>query len=612
MKLPSLHSLINNVTETFKRFPLAIIFAIIGSCYCIAWANLPYNTNFSYYYYSNIVKSCYLGMLLSVSITVFSEKKKWNTKLKTGVRLAAIGLIAAYYFSLPQQFMTISFTRFILFTIVLHLLVSFAPFINSGEINGFWNYNKTIFLRILTSALYTIVLYLGLVLAIAAVDNLFNQNFDSKIYLDLWIILAGIFNTWFFLAGFPSRFEKLEEKKDYPKGLKIFTQYVLLPLVSIYLGILYAYMIKIIVSAQWPVGWVSYLVIGFSITGILSLLLIYPVRNDDNNKWILIFSRFFYFALFPLVILLFFAVKRRISDYGITESRYFLFILALWLLFIAVYFLVSKKKNIKIIPISLCVLALVSSFGPWGAFSVSLTNQNHRLAVLLQKNSMLHDGKIVKAKGNISFKDHKQISSIINYLVEVHGYKTMQPYFAQNLDSALNNEKKDNYSYSKVSKIHLMMNLSYIPDHQMEEDLSKNKYLNFYSEKSNQFTDINGYNNVIIDFNLYEDGDGNTCNKYLLGENNISACFDSKKQQLSIFDESQKDSALLFNINDFISNLQENYNSMNNAVPSEKLTLIADNSKLKAKIILNNIHFYKQEKKVSQFGMNGILFINFK
>lgn len=609
MKLPSLHSLISSATETFKRFPLAIIFTFVGCCYCIAWANLPYDVNTSYY--SNIVKSCYLGMLLAVSVTVFSERRKWDAKLKTIARVVVVALIVAYYFSLPQQFMTISFTRFILFTLALHLLISFAPFISYGGINGFWNYNKIIFLRILTAALYTLVLYLGLLLAIVAVDKLFSQNFDNKIYLDLWIVLAGIFNTWFFLSGFPSGFAHLEERKDYPKGLKIFTQYILLPLVSIYLGILYAYMIKILVSAQWPVGWVSYLVVGFSVTGILSLLLIYPVRNDENNKWILIFSRFFYFALFPLVILLFFAVKRRISDYGITEQRYLLFVLALWLLFIAIYFLASKTKNIKVIPITLCLLALITSFGPWSAFSVSLANQKHHLEILLEKNSLLHDGKIVKVKTPIPFKEHKQISSIINYLVEVHGYKTLQPYFAQNLDSALKKQNINNYAYSKVNKIHSMMNLSYISDYQIEEDSRATNYLNFYSESSNQFLEINAYNYVITDFNFYQSDDENTCKKYLLGEKEISVCFNSKKQQLTVVDESKKDSSLMFNMNAFLENLQKNNHSSNSISP-EQMILASGNSQMKTKIIFNNIHFNNQENKITQLGMNGILFINLK
>ena len=211
--------------------------------------------------------SCYLAMLLFIAISIYSERRNLNRIVAILLSLAGIAIIIGYYFSLPPQFMTISFTRFVLFTIALHLLIAFIPFLSKGEVNGFWQYNKIIFLRILTSALYTVVLYLGLSLALLAIEKLFNVNIRGKIYTDLWILLAGIFNTWFFLSGLPANFAELELKKDYPKGLKIFTQYVLLPLISVYLLILYAYMFKIIINAQWPVGWVSYLVIGFSIAG---------------------------------------------------------------------------------------------------------------------------------------------------------------------------------------------------------------------------------------------------------------------------------------------------------------------------------------------------------
>lgn len=556
--------------------------------------------------------SCYLGMLLFISISVYCERKNFDNRTRTVFRIVGIFLLATYYFSLPAQFMTISFTRFLLFTLTLHLLICFAPFIANGGIDGFWQYNKIIFLRILTAALYTVVLYLGLVLAVLAIDKLFNANIDSKIYLDLWILLSGIFNTWFFLTGFPSNFVEMELKKDYPKGLKIFTQYVLLPLVTVYLIILYAYTFKIIFNAQWPVGWVSYLVLGFSIGGILSLLLIYPIRNNENNKWILIFSRFFYFALFPLIILLFLAVKRRITDYGITEQRYFILVLALWLLFIAVYFLISKTKNIKVIPISLCLLALVSSFGPWGAFSVSLANQKHRLKSLLEKYSMLVDGKIVPAKDTIPFKDHKQISSIINYLVDVHGYKTLQPYFVQNLDSTLKKGKGKDYSYgyAQVNKIHSMMNLTYIPDYQTEEEEITNGYINFYSDKSDTIVNIEGYNYFIPNFNIHDYSLGDTtCNSYFLEKNKILICFDFNKKLLSICNENEKDSAIIFDIGRLLNSLSRASNSYN-SIPSEKMTMLSGNTRLKAKIVFDNIHFIKQKDIINQIGWNGNLFIS--
>ncbi|MEO9022800.1 MAG: DUF4153 domain-containing protein [Ginsengibacter sp.] len=610
MKLPSLDSFITNATSTFKRFPLAIVAVIIGSLYWILISHTPYDLTSSYYYYWNVVMSCYLGMLLFISISVYCERKNLGKSTRMIFRVVGVVLIVVYYFSLPSQFMTISFTRFLLFTLILHLLISFVPFIANGGVDGFWQYNKTIFLRILTAALYTVVLFLGLALAVLAIDKLFNANIDSKIYLDLWILLSGIFNTWFFLTGFPSNFAELDLKKDYPKGLKIFTQYVLLPLVTVYLIILYAYTFKIIFTAQWPTGWVSYLVLGFSIGGILSLLLIYPVRNEENNKWILIFSRFFYFALFPLIILFFLAVKRRISDYGITEQRYFILILALWLLFIAIYFLVSKTKNIKIIPISLCLLALASSFGPWGAFSVSLANQKHHLKSLLEKYSMLTDGKIVPAKDSIPFKDRKKISSTINYLVDVHGYKTLQPYFVQRLDSALKKADENDHNSSRVNKILLLMNLTYIPDYQTQEAEGANGYINFYSDKSVPIVDIKGYDYFIPGFNIndYAGGD-TTCSSYFLEKNKILFCFDINKKQLLIFKENEKDSAIIFDIGYLLKSLTGEPNNYS-PVSSEKMTMVSGNTRLKAKIVFDNIHFIKRKDIINQIGCSSNIFIS--
>jgi hypothetical protein len=114
--------------------------------------------------------------------------------------------------------------------------------------------------------------------------QLFQVDIKDKYYFDLFIIISGIFNTWFFLSGVPENLPSLEDETSYPKGLKIFTIYVLLPLVCIYLVILYAYAGKILITTQWPVGWVAYLVIAFSIFGILSFLLIYPLAKMNRKS----------------------------------------------------------------------------------------------------------------------------------------------------------------------------------------------------------------------------------------------------------------------------------------------------------------------------------------
>ena len=124
------------------------------------------------------------------------------------------------------------------------------------------------------------------------------MKIDGIRYFELWVLLAGVFNTWYFLADIPQNFDELDESDDYPKGLKIFTQFVLLPLVSIYLLILYAYIGRILIQWSWPVGWVSYLVIGFSTLGDFFIADCFPVQEKEENRWIKNFSRSFFLRSF--------------------------------------------------------------------------------------------------------------------------------------------------------------------------------------------------------------------------------------------------------------------------------------------------------------------------
>ena len=273
----------------------------------------------------------------------------------------------------------------------------------------------------LTAALYSGVLYLGLSLAMFAVDNLFEIKIPDNRYGQLWVFMAGIFNTWFFLAGIPNNLSSLNEESDYPKGLKVFTQYVLIPLVVVYLIILYGYALKIIINWDWPRGWVANLILGFSAVGILSLLLVRPIQKQVENKWIRRFSKWYYIALAPLVVMLFLAVWQRVSEYGITENRYFVLVQAIALAWVVGYFNLSKNKYIKVIPITLCFLAFFSSFGPWSAFSISKGSQTQRLEDYLVKNEILQKGKVQKISTRIPFEDQKEISSIVSYLHDMQG-----------------------------------------------------------------------------------------------------------------------------------------------------------------------------------------------
>src|SRR5690606_1713700 len=158
-----------------------------------------------------------------------------------------------------------------------------------------------LFLRFLTAVLYSVVLYAGLAVGLMALEELFGLDIEGKFYFRLLLVIAGIFNTLMFLSGIPEKPLSDEAAGDYPKSLKIFTQYVLIPLVSVYVLILLAYEFKILLEWDLPRGWVSNLIIAFAVFGILSLLLVYPVRNSQEDKWIRWYSKTYYWVMLPLL-----------------------------------------------------------------------------------------------------------------------------------------------------------------------------------------------------------------------------------------------------------------------------------------------------------------------
>jgi len=416
LKLPSIHTLWLSFLKVVHRFPLQVLVAIAAT---IAWCMMVDASTRVEDQLVVFMCTCNLALTLLLATDLYAEANRLSLVKQWGLRFAAVLICAALYFVLKPSLYKADIYRIGMLALAFHLLVAFAPFINKGTVNGFWQYNKSLFLRFLTSALYAAVLFAGLAIALVAIDGLFSVKIGWQTYMRLFAVVTAGFTTIFFLAGIPTNFEELDKEESYPKGLKIFTQYVLIPLMTIYLLILLVYEAKIIINWELPKGLVSTLILGYAVFGILSLLLIHPIKEKEGNGWIKLFSRFFYIMMIPLVVLLLLAVWKRVGNYGITESRYILVILAAWLSLITIYFLFSKRQSIKVIPVSLCILALLATYGPQSAFSVSKFSQVSRLKRLMASTDK---------------KDVKQQGEVIEYLVDRHGLTALQPFTKVNLN----------------------------------------------------------------------------------------------------------------------------------------------------------------------------------
>ncbi len=398
--------------RAFLRFPLSLI------CALIAAATMFYKTEYDRVDVTLEVLTYLLGISLFASLTLYFERS--NQKFKYLGLLLGMNVLGGFYWMHMGRLTSNFSLLFIQLALAIHLFFAVGPFLRSNEINGFWQFNRIVFLRFLTSVLYATILFGGLCIALAGTEYLFELSWGGKIYVRLAVVCYFIFQTWHFLAGIPRNLSELENVQEYPKELKVLTQYILISLVSLYMVILYLYMARILILGSLPKGFVGWMVSILSVAGIFNLLLLYPIQQKTENRWVQTYTRYFYILILPLIAMLFVGIFKRIGDYGITEARYFLTTLALWLTAISFYFIFSKIKNIKVIPTSLMFLALFTCVGPWGAYQVSSQSQARRLDKLFKANDIDPKNPSANIKLQISNRDLTEIREVIEYFYRNH------------------------------------------------------------------------------------------------------------------------------------------------------------------------------------------------
>jgi hypothetical protein len=396
------------------RFPLAVLCSL-AMVAVLFYVNHSGNSSKTFDLWAKTIHTFALGVPLFFALEILGERNWWNKQV---LRLTGIVILVLFYVFSTYDKNSLTNEPYVIRTITLavifHLLVAVLPYLKNSGNQAFWQYNKSLFLAIFTAFLYSFTLFAGLSLAILAVDKLFEAGISDKIYADLGIFIAFYVNTILFAGNLPS-LESVDRDENYPTQLKLFTQYVLLPLVAVYLLILLSYEIKILTQWSLPKGWVSNLVLVSGVFGILAFLLLFPIRS--STTWVRRFNRLFYWLLLPLIALMMVAIFVRIRQYGITELRYFVALLSCWLLGISVYFILSKKDKIRWIPQSLILILLLSLSGPLSSTSVSAKNQKARLNRVLDKYKLLKNGKLVVG-GNVTLdkEDSDKLSAALEFL----------------------------------------------------------------------------------------------------------------------------------------------------------------------------------------------------
>lgn len=403
---------IRSLYRSVKRFPVTILLSAVTTVLLIIiLREAGTRTDDSL---GRIAMVTALGVPLTLCITLAIERVSFSRVAAYGCYALGLILLYLYYTFLLPDFTMVPVTRYIAVTIALYLLFLSVPYLTGRA--GFEMYVIRVLGRFLVTALYSAVLYAGLALTLLTVNLLLSVYVSGNFYAYVFFVVAGIFAPCFFLAGVPAA-DRAMEGENYPALLKVLLLYIVMPLILIYTVILYIYFIRILVVLEWPEGTVSHLVLWYSVLCAGVLFLLYPLVKD--NKFAGLFSAWFPRLALPVIGVMFTAIWIRIGAYGLTENRYFVVILGLWVFGVMLYYSLRQFKNI-VLPSSLALVFLFAVFGPWSAYTLSVHSQNARLEALAAGYNMLDGDRLQAPAREITGEDKRTIVSILEYFARSH------------------------------------------------------------------------------------------------------------------------------------------------------------------------------------------------
>ena len=398
--------------------------------------------------------------------------------------------------------------------------------------------------------LYSLVLYLGTISIVFALEQLFDLNVSYTLYTDIWIFIAGFFSVTFFLGNVPAK-DALFDLTNYTKIYRFLFTIIIIPLLGIFTVILYAYFVKILIGGELPKGVIASLVLWYGLISGVILFFVQPLLESNLiARW---FRRLYPFALMIPVGMMFYSLYLRIAQYGITPPRYYSVLAGIWILGTLVYTIAHKKFIPQMLVLYGMILLFISAVGPLDAYKMTMRDQSSRFTKLLTTVDMLDEDGMIKPNSSLSEDEQKEVLSYIHYAEDIECLTLLKPV-------------PKHYSYKTTKEI-----LGFEDDFSYDYSSREYYYYSYYFDASS-IIDITGYDRMTCLRN-----DDNAPSQY-------SSSIDNTTNTLSIY----QDDVLLIDVDlkEWESKL-EKYKQSDKSIATQDAYLVAENEQVRLKLFLD-------------------------
>lgn len=426
--------------QDIRRFPLPVVFIVLFAAHqlgldakALQRLDLPQNL-------ISLIGFEFIGSFLwTLSVAIWAEasgKTRWEQFLAN-----TVGLLAIWLLLLGQGVFKTS-PGLLMLTLVLVLSLA-AHARNDEQNNAFWLYNQRLWFAAGRALMGSMVLVIGIFMFAGLIEFLFSKRLPDNFYSKSFLFSLGVIAPLVWLSMIPANDRPSNDwrlKAAAAAGAgSMLLQYVLVPLVIFYTLIIYRYAFTILQSGNVPSGRLGPTILAYVALGMTTFMMSYPNRNDGGPLVRLFWRGWFWIILVP-ALLLGLAVYLRIDAYGLSEARYLLALVVIWLLFLSAAYILFRVDDLRLIPASLAALLVLGTFGPPGATGMSVRSQSAQFAHVLARNNLLSaDGQrlVGPVAKRLSENDETRLRSIIGFLDERNELQRLAPFFEGMADNPL-------------------------------------------------------------------------------------------------------------------------------------------------------------------------------
>ena len=278
----------------------------------------------------------------------------------------------------------------------LVIFSTLAPYpARSASQSAYWQFSHKWFVGLIAAGAGAVAAWIGWWAILETAEILFYIPRQSDLLEKGATIAICLVFPLVWLSLTPSNFAEEtrtgDDQEFTARAVALLVTYILIPVTVVLSGLLAAYVVKILFNGTFltsRLGFTSALYAG----GIIGVaLMAYPQRSESG--YIGLFWRAFPYLLIAPNILLIPALWVRVAEYGWTPARYLALLTVIWVVVIAVAFVLPRWGDLRVIAGTAALLLALTAFGPWGVGPVSGRSQIALLEAHLVQSGWVVDGR---------------------------------------------------------------------------------------------------------------------------------------------------------------------------------------------------------------------------